>query len=99
LLAVLLLGAGCATGVALGWAVLSVRAVALATLCFLTIVIFIGLHYGLAGSTIAVVLITGITLLQTSYIGIMILCSGLKQTELPTPTPLDTETWAARRRG
>ena len=98
--AALLLVAGCATGAALGWAVLSVRAVVLATVFFLMIVIFSGLNYGLSSSMIAVVLISGITLLQTSYVVIMILCNDQKkETDLSAPTPIETPAWAPMRHG
>jgi hypothetical protein len=83
----------------LAWAVLSVRAVALATLFFLMIVIFSGLNYGLSSWIIAVVVIGGITLLQTSYVVIVILCSDLKETDLSAPTPINSQVWAPVRRG
>ncbi len=91
--AVLLLIAGCATGAALGWAVFSVRAVALATLLFLTVAIIGGLDYHLSGWTVTLVLIGSIALLQTSYVIILILCSELKRADVTAPAPTSGRTW------
>ena len=61
--------------------------------------VVVGLNYGLSAWALAVVMITGVTLLQTSYIIIMILCSEQKQIDLSVPRPINTQTWTPMRRG
>ena len=95
--AALLLIAGFAVGAALGWAVFSVRAVILSTVLFLVIAIVAGLDFNLSASTIALVLIAGTILLQTSYVVVVIVSSELKQANLPTPTPVNSRTWTLIR--
>lgn len=95
--AALLLVAGFAVGAALGWAVLSVRAVILSTVLFVVIAIVAGLDSHISGATIALILIVGTILLQTSYVVVVILCADLKSADLATPRPVNTRTWTLIR--